>query len=129
MFVEIQSDHLTVRVLPLLFTRPVTSHVTLASCTSHAQPSPKKRGETETCGVFYGREPNVHRFPPREGLRRDEAQDCSVPAQLENTRKHNCCNLRVAQSKSQEVKRRIVQQNVSVSHCTAKSCTEAELEL
>ena len=40
---EILSGHLIVCVLLLLFTRPATSHVTLACCTAHAQPSPKKR--------------------------------------------------------------------------------------
>ena len=46
----------------------------------------KKR---ETCAVLYGREPNVHRSLSRKGLRRDEAQDCSVQTQLENTSKHS----------------------------------------
>ena len=48
----------------------------------------QRRQERETCGVLYGPEPNVHRPPSRKGLRRDEAQDCSVQTQLENTPKH-----------------------------------------
>ena len=35
-----------------------------------------------------GREPNVHRSLQRQGLRRDEALNCSVQTQLENTLKH-----------------------------------------
>ena len=93
-----------------------------------------------------------------KGLRRDDAQNCSVQTQLEIHRNTvHWCDLRVAQRKGQQFyqtqsngiilyntspamcikrvvvrksgRRRIVQQNVSISHCTAKSCTEAELEL
>ena len=42
----------------------------------------QRRQEREMCGVLCGREPNVHRSLTRKGLRRDEAQDCSVQTQL-----------------------------------------------
>ena len=43
------------------------------------------RQERETCGVLHGREPNVQRSLQRKGLRRDEAQNCSVQKQLAHT--------------------------------------------
>ena len=46
-----------------------------------------KKGRHAVC--FTAREPNVHRSLSREGLRRDEAQDCSVQTQLGNTPKHS----------------------------------------
>ena len=49
----------------------------------------RRRQERETCGVLHGSEPNVHRSLPRKGLRRDEAQDCSVQTHVENTPKHS----------------------------------------
>ena len=49
----------------------------------------QRRKERDTCGVLYGREPNVHQSLPRKGLRRDEAQSRSVQTQLENTPKHS----------------------------------------
>ena len=49
----------------------------------------QERQERDTCGVLYGRESNVHRSLSREGLRRDEAQDCSVQSQSENTTEHS----------------------------------------
>ena len=48
-----------------------------------------RRQEREACGVLYGREPNVYRSLSREGLRRDEAQDCIFQTQLEITTKHS----------------------------------------
>ena len=63
-------------------------------------PGVKEIKKRETCGVLHGREPNVHRSLQRKGLRRDEAENCSVQTQLENTPNTVCgCNLRVAQSK------------------------------
>ena len=41
---------------------------------------------------------------------------------------HSTCDV-YRQSGNQKVRRRIVQQNVSISYCTAKSCTEAGLAL
>ena len=49
----------------------------------------QRRQEREACGVLYGREPNVHRALSRKGLRRDEAQDCSVQTRLEGAPKHS----------------------------------------
>ena len=50
----------------------------------------QRRQERETCGVLHGREPSVQRSLSREGLRRDEAQDCRVQTQKENTPKTHC---------------------------------------
>ena len=50
----------------------------------------QRRQERETCGVPYGREPNVHRPLSRKGLRRDEAQDCNVQTRMESTPKAQC---------------------------------------
>ena len=41
-------------------------------------PGWQRRQEREACRVLYGRESNVHRSLTRKGLRRDEAQNCSV---------------------------------------------------
>ena len=116
-----------------------------------------RRQERQTCAVLNGREPNVSSITTQRGLRRDEAQNCSVQTQLGNTPQHSvlvkfdgllrvkdCNSIGRDQTRSsfatftcgvhreggdQEVRRIIVQQNVSVSCCTAKNCTEAELTL
>ena len=61
-------------------------------------PGGKRRQERETCGVLYGREPNVHRSLSRKGLRRDEAQDCSVQTQL--LRVKDCSSVKRDQTRS-----------------------------
>ena len=132
-----------------------SSHDTHSIIQSGLIPGWQRRQERETCGVLYGRESNVHRSLSREGLRRDEAQDCSVQTQWKiHQNAVYWCNLRVAQSKGvavlsnaikrdhplqhftcdvhreggdQEVKEKNCTANVSVSYCTAKNCTEAEL--
>ena len=38
----------------------------------------QRRQERETCGVLHGRESYVHTSAQAEGLRRGEAQNCSV---------------------------------------------------
>ena len=78
-----------------------SSHDTHSIIQSRLIPGGKRRQERETCGVLYGREPNVHRLLSRKGLRRDEAQDFA--AYKHNWKMHQntvyWCNLRVAQSK------------------------------
>ena len=49
----------------------------------------QRRQERETCGVLHGREPNVHWSLQRKEVGRDEAQNCSVQTQMENTPKHS----------------------------------------
>ena len=65
------------------------SHATHSVIQSSLIPGGKNVKERKTCGVLYGREPNVHRSLSREGFRRDEARDCSLQTQEENTPKHN----------------------------------------